>query len=175
MDPLGTILEAFANYFTPPFLAIALVIGYLMFFLFFYKTEYWDSVDWMERFFFGFLVGMFSMIACNFVFLPLAFLLFSLYLEQWFTTAFYFIPIFLLVFLVFLRVELGALGKKEKEKSNMEKCERNTKSVPRGKSANQALRSTHLVVVDFIHSTICVLQHISRRCRGLLVYTLNGF
>jgi hypothetical protein len=44
MDPLGTILEAFANYFTPTFLAVALVIGYLMFFLFFYKTEYWDSV-----------------------------------------------------------------------------------------------------------------------------------
>jgi len=108
MDPLSMIWEAFVSYFTPPFLAVALVIGYLMFFLFFYKTEHWDSVDWTERFFFGFLVGIFSMITCTFVSLPLAFLLFSLYLEQWFSTAFYLIPIFFLMFLVFLRVELGA-------------------------------------------------------------------
>jgi len=108
MDPLGMILEALANYFTPVFLASALIIGYLMFFLFFYGTDYWNSIDWSERFFFGFIVGIFSMFACTFVSLPLAFLLFSLYLDQWFTTAFYLIPIFFLMFLVFLRVELGA-------------------------------------------------------------------
>lgn len=107
MDPLGMIWEALVNYFTPPFLAFALVIGYLMFFLFFYRTEYWDSVDWAERFFFGFLVGIFSMIVCTFVSLPLAFLLFTLYLEQWFTLAFYLIPVFFLMFLVLLRAELG--------------------------------------------------------------------
>lgn len=82
MDPLGTILGAFANYFTTPFLASALIIGYLIFFLFFYGTEYWNSVDWSERFFFGFMVGMFSMIVCTLVSIPLAFLLFSLQLEN---------------------------------------------------------------------------------------------
>jgi hypothetical protein len=107
-DPLGMLWEAFVSYFTPPFLAAALVIGYAMFFLFFYKTEHWNGLDWTERFFFGFLVGVFSMIACTFVSLPLAFLLFSLYLGQWFNTAFYLIPIFFLMFLVFLRVDLGA-------------------------------------------------------------------
>jgi len=96
------------SYFTPPFLAFALVIGYLMFFLFFYRTEYWNSVDWAERFFFGFLVGIFSMIACTFVSVPLAFLLFAIYWEQWFTTAFYLIPVFFLMVLVLLRTELGA-------------------------------------------------------------------
>lgn len=108
MDPLNMIWEAFVSYFTPSFLAIALVIGYLMFFLFFYKTEYWDSVSSVERFFFGFLVGTFSMIVCTFVYLPLAFVLHSLYLEQWLPTVFYLVPVFFLVFLVFLRVELGA-------------------------------------------------------------------
>jgi len=95
------------SYLTPPLLTLALVIGYLMFFLFFYKTEYWKSVDWPERFFFGFLVGIFSMIVCTLVSLPLAFLLFALYLEHLYTTASYIIPVFFLIFLVLLRIELG--------------------------------------------------------------------
>jgi hypothetical protein len=107
-DPLSMIWEGLVSYFTPPFLALALVIGYFMFFLFFYKTEHWGTLDWTERFFFGFLVGIFSMIVCTFVSLPLVFLLFSLYLGPWFNTAFYLIPIFFLMFLVFLRVDLGA-------------------------------------------------------------------
>jgi hypothetical protein len=107
-EPLGMLWEAFLSYFTPPFLAAALVLGYVMFFLFFYKTEHWNSLDWTERFFFGFLVGIFSMIVCTFVSLPLAFLLFSLYMGAWFNTAFYLIPIFFLMFLVFLRIDLRA-------------------------------------------------------------------
>lgn len=95
------------SFFTLPFLALALVMGYLMFFLFFYRTRYWDSVDGIERFFFGFLIGIFSMIACTFVSLPLSFLLFAFYLEHLFATAFYSIPTFFLVFLVLLRAELG--------------------------------------------------------------------
>jgi len=107
MDPLGMILETLSGYFTPPFLIFTLVIGYLMFFLFFYRTEYWNSVEWAERFFFGFMVGLFSMIICSFISLPLAFLLFALYLQHLFAVAFYFIPTFFLVFLVLLRAELG--------------------------------------------------------------------
>ncbi len=107
MDPLGMIWEALVNYTTPLFLALSLIIGYLVFFLFFHRTEYWDSVDWAERFFFGFLVGIFSMIVCTFASVPLAFLLLALYLEQWFTPAFYFVPVFFLMFLVLFRVKLG--------------------------------------------------------------------
>jgi hypothetical protein len=107
MDPVSMVWDTLVTYFTTPFLASALVIGYLMFFLFFYKTEYWDSIDSLERFFFGFLVGIVTMLACTFVSIPLAFLLYSLYLEKSFTTVFYFIPVFFLMFLMFLRVEMG--------------------------------------------------------------------
>jgi hypothetical protein len=96
------------SYFTAPFLAAALVIGYLMFFLFFYGTEYWGTVDSLERFFFGFLIGIFAMIICTLVSVPLALFLYSLYLQQLFTYFFYLIPISVLMFLILLRVGIKA-------------------------------------------------------------------
>jgi hypothetical protein len=108
MDPVSMVWDTLVTYFTTPFLASALVIGYLMFFLFFYKTEYWDSIDSLERFFFGFLVGIVTMVACASVSIPLALLLQSLYLEKLFTMYFYSIPVFFLALLMVLRVEVGA-------------------------------------------------------------------
>jgi hypothetical protein len=46
------------------FLALSVVLGYLLLFLLFYSTNaqsrhVWDSLEWAERFFVGFLLGMF--------------------------------------------------------------------------------------------------------------------
>jgi hypothetical protein len=108
MDPLGIILKVFTDYFTTPFVASALIIGYLMFFLFFYGTEYWNSIDWSERFFFGFLVGIFTVTVCTFVSIPLSYLLFALHMENLVTQIFYLVPGAFLMFLIFLRIERGA-------------------------------------------------------------------
>lgn len=51
MDPLEILLEGLLGYFTPTFLAFTLVIGYLWFFIFYFGSKYWKSLEWPESFF----------------------------------------------------------------------------------------------------------------------------
>jgi hypothetical protein len=51
-------------YISGEFLALSVIVGYLLFFFFFYSTEedslarrHWESLEWSERFFFGLLIG----------------------------------------------------------------------------------------------------------------------
>jgi hypothetical protein len=102
------VFNALSNYFTVPFLASALIIGYLMFFLFYYKTDHWSTIDWSERFFFGFMIGMFAMAVCALVSIPLAFLLVALHVEDLFSQVFYMVPVVFLMVLLALRMDKGA-------------------------------------------------------------------
>jgi hypothetical protein len=104
-DPLGTILQALLGSFDPVFLAFALITGYLTFFLFFYGTKKWKSIDWVERFFFGFLFGMFSslvFVACLYV--PIVFILVTTYSENVANLALYAGPLLFLALLCGLRI-----------------------------------------------------------------------
>lgn len=101
------ILGVLESYYTAPFLVGALIVGYLMFFFYFYKTDYWGSIDWSERFFFGFLVGMFVMSVCALVSFPLAYFLYALHLEGLYVTAFYAVPLFFLLAVIALRINKG--------------------------------------------------------------------
>jgi hypothetical protein len=104
-SPLDTILQGFLSSFDPTFLAFALLTGYLTFFLFFYGTKKWKSIDWVERFFFGFLFGMFSsMVYVTFLYVPIAFILATIYAESAAISALYGGPIIFLVFLSGLRM-----------------------------------------------------------------------
>jgi hypothetical protein len=106
-DPLGTIFQGLLGSFDPMFLAFALIIGYLTFFLFFYGTDKWKSIDWVERFFFGFLFGMFSgLVFLVFLFIPIAFILMVTFSDNIIAVAIYAGPIFFLVFFSILRLYL---------------------------------------------------------------------
>lgn len=105
-DPLGTIIQALLGSFRPEFLAFVLILGYLIFFLYFYRTQHWQNLDWVERFFFGFLMGIFSVFILSTVVLPLAILFNALHLDSVISVdqLFYAVPICFLIFLIFLRI-----------------------------------------------------------------------
>jgi hypothetical protein len=107
-DPLGTIIQGLLSSFTPEFLAFALIIGYFIFFLYFYGTKHWESLDWSERFFFGFLLGIFSIAVLTTAVFPLFILLYTLRLDSviGINQLFYIVPFFFLIFLTLSRVEL---------------------------------------------------------------------
>lgn len=103
-DPLGTIMQAFLGYFDPVFLAFALITGYFVFFLFFYNAKEWGTLDWTERFFFGFIIGISSAFISMIIFLPAAFLLVTLHLENQLNNLLYALPLGFLVFLLLVRI-----------------------------------------------------------------------
>lgn len=107
MDPLGILLEGLLKYFEPSFLAFALVVGYLWFFIFFFRTDQWNDLEWPERFFFGFLIGLFCMFSFSLVEFPIMILLIAFYLENLASQVFYWVPILFTLFLVLFRASEG--------------------------------------------------------------------
>jgi hypothetical protein len=107
-DPLGTVLQGLLGAFTPEFLAFALIIGYFIFFLYFYGTKHWENLDWVERFFFGFLLGIFSIAVLTTAVFPIYLILFALRLDSvvGVSQLFYVVPILFLIFLAVSRVIL---------------------------------------------------------------------
>jgi hypothetical protein len=108
-DPLGTILQAFLGFFDPYFLAFALISGYLMFFLFFYGTKKWQTLDWVERFFFGFLTGFLTAILAVYLAVPITFIFTTIGLPNFTFISIYIAPICLLGFLTIIRADRGPL------------------------------------------------------------------
>lgn len=105
------------NYFTAPVLALIFLMGYLMFFLFFYGTKHWKNLDWADRGIFGFLIGLSTMVFLLFLETQLYSLLSAFRVEQVFQAAFYIIPICFLTFLIIRRIDLKApLGSKKASK-----------------------------------------------------------
>jgi len=100
------LLEWLLSYFDPSFLAFTLVMGYLWFFLFFFRTKQWDYLEWPERFFFGFMIGLVAMFAFILIDFPVMVLLSSIYAEQFIPTLLYLTPIVFSVFLLWIRVTL---------------------------------------------------------------------
>jgi hypothetical protein len=83
-------------------------MGYLMFFLFFYRTVHWKNLDWADRGIFGFLIGLSTMIFLLFLEAQLLSLLSAFRVEQAFQAAFYIIPVCFLTFLIVRRMDLKA-------------------------------------------------------------------
>jgi hypothetical protein len=108
LDPLGVVLESLSNYFEPTFLAFTLVIGYLWFFLFFFKTKHWDDLGWGERFFFGLIIGAFLVFILALIELPFMIALIAIYTEEAVDIVSYLVPIGTILFLAFLRDGLQA-------------------------------------------------------------------
>ena len=107
MEPLDSLWNALSSYFAVPFLAFAVVIGYLIFFIFYYRTSHWSTLDWAERVLFGFLVGFAVMLFFGAIGFPLFFLLQGFYAENLFSIIFYGMPVFFLLVLVYLRLRLS--------------------------------------------------------------------
>jgi hypothetical protein len=84
------------------------LMGYLMFFLFFYRTVHWKNLDWSDRGIFGFLIGFSTMIFLLFLEGQLYSVLSAFRMEQAFQVAFYIIPVCFLTFLIFRRMDLKA-------------------------------------------------------------------
>jgi len=127
MDPFGIIIEWLLSYFSPFFLAFTITVGYLWFFLYFYRTKFWVDLEWAERFFFGFLIGMFTMFIFSLISWPLAVFLLSFYGEYLtlglsrvsvVDAAFLSIPLGVLLFLMFRRLSLGAPLASQKAKDS---------------------------------------------------------
>jgi hypothetical protein len=60
-------------------------------------------LDWVERFFFGFILGFFSVSVIDIAVFPLLFLLVAFHLENYIGSVFYVVPVFFLIFLITLR------------------------------------------------------------------------
>ncbi|MGD6851997.1 MAG: hypothetical protein ACQCN6_08065 [Candidatus Bathyarchaeia archaeon] len=105
-NPLGAVTQAFEGYFSPEYLAFMLIMGYFIFFLFFYNTDKWKTIDWTERFFFGFILGIISAMISLMLFLPIAFPLTALHLDDWTGYLSYLLPILFIVALASLRAQL---------------------------------------------------------------------
>ena len=128
MDWLGAIFEALVGYFGPAYLAFTLVMGYLWFFLFFFKTEHWDRLEWAERFFFGFLIGFFSMAAFALITGSLMVFLVAIYSEHFVASILYLAPICFTIFLAFFRGSLETPLGSEKAKDYLLKFLKNHRS-----------------------------------------------
>ena len=128
MDWLGAIFEALVGYFGPAYLAFTLVMGYLWFFLFFFKTEHWDKLEWAERFFFGFLIGLFSMAVFALITGSLIFFLVAIYAEHLVASILYLVPICFTIFLAFFRGSLETPLSSEKAKDYLLKFLKNHRS-----------------------------------------------
>jgi hypothetical protein len=96
------------NYFTAPVLALTFLMGYLMFFLFFYRTVHWKNLDWADRGIFSFLIGLSTMIFLLFLEAQVYSLLSAFRMEQAFQGIFYIIPVCFLTFLIIRRMDLKA-------------------------------------------------------------------
>ena len=110
------LLEGLLSYFEPSFLAFTLVMGYLWYFLFFFKTKHWDDLEWPERFFFGFLIGLVSMFAFILIYSPIMIFLVAVYAEHLFPQLLYMAPVVFSTFLLAVRFNLGVPLSSEKAK-----------------------------------------------------------
>lgn len=109
--------EELSKYFGTFFLGFTLVTGYIWFFIFFFKTKHWNDLEWVERFFFGFLIGLASMMAFVLITFPLVVLSNVIYAEHVVSQLFYWIPTSFLMFLVFIRYFMGVPLSNKKARS----------------------------------------------------------